>query len=297
MQAEPMSGTLNTVVVAGAGTMGQGIAQLCATLGLQTLLYDVQEEGLNKARHGIAQNLQQNVAKGRLSEEDAAKIQQRIIYTHRLEDAVGDMLIEAIVEQAAPKQALFLAMEQQNGPQFIIASNTSSIPMEVLSQGLSRPERVVGLHFFNPATIMKLVEVISGPQTLPSVAQQAEDLAQRMNKIVVRAQDAPGFIVNRVARPYYAESLRLLNAGGLTHQDIDRLMESVGFRMGPFRLMDLIGVDTNLSVTTSIYQGLGCPARFEPSPIQQRLVQEGHHGRKSGQGFYSYPPPDGSKTN
>ena len=169
--------------------------------------------------------------------------------------------------------------------------------MGVLSEGLSRPERVVGLHFFNPATIMKLVEVISGPQTLPSVAQQAEDLALRMNKIVVRAQDAPGFIVNRVARPYYAESLRLLATGDFAHQDIDRLMESVGFRMGPFRLMDLIGVDTNLSVTTSIYQGLGCPPRFEPSPIQQGLVLEGHHGRKSGQGFYPYPPNDGSSAN
>jgi 3-hydroxybutyryl-CoA dehydrogenase len=203
------------------------------------------------------------------------------------------MLIEAIVEQAAPKQALFRSMEQQNSPHFIMASNTSSIPMEVLSEGLTRPERVVGLHFFNPATVMKLVEVISGPKTLASVAAQAGDLALRMNKIVVRAKDAPGFIVNRVARPYYAESLRLLGAGGLALEDIDRLMESVGFRMGPFRLMDLIGVDTNLSVTASIHEGLGAPRRFEPSPIQQNLVQQGHYGRKSGQGFYPYPKHEG----
>ncbi|MBM3936805.1 MAG: 3-hydroxybutyryl-CoA dehydrogenase [Sphingomonadales bacterium] len=285
--------TLNTIIVAGAGTMGQGIAQLCATLGKQTIMYDVSQEGLTKARQAIDQNLYQSVAKGRLAAEKVATIQTRIVYTTRLEDAVGDMLIEAIVEQTAPKKALFRVLEQQNSPQFIIASNTSSIPMEVLSEGLSRPERVVGLHFFNPATVMKLVEVISGPQTLACVAQQAEDLALLMNKTVVRAKDAPGFIVNRVARPYYAESLRLLGAGGLVHEDIDRLLESVGFRMGPFRLMDLIGVDTNLSVTTSIYEGLGCPKRFEPNPIQQSMVLQGHHGRKSGQGFYPYSKDEG----
>lgn len=288
MQAENMAGAPHTIIVAGAGTMGQGIAQLCASLGIQTILYDVSQEGLNKARQSITKSLDQGVSKGRMSEAEADVLLSRIVYTPRIEDAVGDMVIEAIVEKAGPKQHLFRALEQQNSPQFIIASNTSSIPMEILAEGLARPERVVGLHFFNPATIMKLVEVISGPQTLASVAQEVEDLALRMNKIVVRAQDAPGFIVNRVARPYYAESLRLLGGGGLEVGDIDRLLESIGFRMGPFKLMDLIGVDTNLSVTTSIYEGLGCPPRFEPNPIQQRLVHEGHHGRKSSRGFYTY---------
>jgi 3-hydroxybutyryl-CoA dehydrogenase len=275
-------------MVAGAGTMGQGIAQLCVEAGLPTLVYDVSVGMLQKAKAGIEAALDVRVAKGKLNESEAERFKSMLQYSDRTEDLRGDLLIEAVVESAEIKRRLFATVEAQNGPQTVLASNTSSIPMEQLAEGLARPERVVGLHFFNPAPVMKLVEVIRGPMTKPDVAQRVHALAQTMGKIVVHAQDSPGFIVNRVARPYYAESLRIVGEGGVQSQDLDRLMESVGFRMGPFRLMDLIGVDTNLAVTTSVYEGLGRPPRFEPHPVQINKVAQGHNGRKSGQGFYDY---------
>jgi 3-hydroxybutyryl-CoA dehydrogenase len=276
------------VMVAGAGTMGQGIAQLCVEAGLPTLVYDVSVGMLQKAKAGIEAAWDVRVAKGKLNESEAERFKSMLQYSDRTEDLRGDLLIEAVVESAEIKRRLFATVEAQNGPQTVLASNTSSIPMEQLAEGLARPERVVGLHFFNPAPVMKLVEVIRGPMTKPDVAQRVHALAQTMGKIVVHAQDSPGFIVNRVARPYYAESLRIVGEGGVQPQDLDRLMESVGFRMGPFRLMDLIGVDTNLAVTTSVYEGLGRPPRFEPHPVQINKVAQGHNGRKSGQGFYDY---------
>jgi len=275
-------------MVAGAGTMGQGIAQLCVEAGLPTLVYDVSVGMLQKAKAGIEAAWDVRVAKGKLNESEAKRFKSMLQYSDRTEDLRGDLLIEAVVESAEIKRRLFATVEAQNGPQTVLASNTSSIPMEQLAEGLARPERVVGLHFFNPAPVMKLVEVIRGPMTKPDVAQRVHALAQTMGKIVVHAQDSPGFIVNRVARPYYAESLRIVGEGGVQSQDLDRLMESVGFRMGPFRLMDLIGVDTNLAVTTSVYEGLGRPPRFEPHPVQINKVAQGHNGRKSGQGFYDY---------
>jgi len=275
-------------MVAGAGTMGQGIAQLCVEAGLPTLVYDVSVGMLQKAKAGIEAAWDVRVAKGKLNESEAERFKSMLQYSDRTEDLRGDLLIEAVVESAEIKRRLFATVEAQNGPQTVLASNTSSIPMEQLAEGLARPERVVGLHFFNPAPVMKLVEVIQGPMTKPDVAQRVHALAQTMGKIVVHAQDSPGFIVNRVARPYYAESLRIVGEGGVQPQDLDRLMESVGFRMGPFRLMDLIGVDTNLAVTTSVYEGLGRPSRFEPHPVQINKVDKGHNGRKSGQGFYDY---------
>jgi len=275
-------------MVAGAGTMGQGIAQLCVEAGLPTLVYDVSVGMLQKAKASIEAAWDVRVAKGKLNESEAERFKSMLQYSDRTEDLRGDLLIEAVVESAEIKRRLFATVEAQNGPQTVLASNTSSIPMEQLAEGLARPERVVGLHFFNPAPVMKLVEVIQGPMTKPDVAQRVHALAQTMGKIVVHAQDSPGFIVNRVARPYYAESLRIVGEGGVQSQDLDRLMESVGFRMGPFRLMDLIGVDTNLAVTTSVYEGLGRPPRFEPHPVQINKVAQGHNGRKSGQGFYDY---------
>ncbi|MEY5051544.1 MAG: hypothetical protein RIS78_97 [Bacteroidota bacterium] len=270
--------------------MGQGIAQLCVEAGLPTLVYDVSSAMLPKAKTAIEAAWDARVAKGKLNESDAERFKSMLQYSDRSEDLRGDLLIEAVIESASVKRALFGTVEAQNGPETVLASNTSSIPMEQLAEGLARPERVVGLHFFNPAPVMKLVEVIRGPLTSPDVAERVDALAKTMGKIVVHAQDSPGFIVNRVARPYYAESLRLVGDGGVTPQDLDRLMESVGFRMGPFRLMDLIGVDTNLSVTTSVYEGLGRPPRFEPHPVQKNKVAQGHNGRKSGRGFYDYTP-------
>lgn len=277
------------IAVAGAGTMGQGIAQLCAQAGYRTLLYDVNPEGIVHAASAIRRSLQSAVDKRRLRQEDCDLIYQRIEFSADPDALIGDLLVEAIVEAPHPKQALFREAERRNTPDMILASNTSSIPMEVLADGLERPERVVGLHFFNPATVMKLVEVIKGPRTLDSVVRKVSAFAARLGKTVVHAKDAPGFIVNRVARPYYAESLRLLAENQGDVPSIDAVMEARGFRMGPFRLMDLIGVDTNLSVTGSIYDGMGRPPRFAPHPVQQDKVQRGLHGRKSGAGFYSYP--------
>jgi len=271
--------------------MGQGIAQLCVEAGLPTLVYDVSVAMLQKAKAVIEAAWDVRVAKGKLNESEAERFKSMLQYSDRTEDLRGDLLIEAVVESAEIKRRLFATVEAQNGPQTVLASNTSSIPMEQLAEGLARPERVVGLHFFNPAPVMKLVEVIRGPLTLSDVAERVDALAKTMGKIVVHAQDSPGFIVNRVARPYYAESLRIVGEGGVQPQDLDRLMESVGFRMGPFRLMDLIGVDTNLAVTTSVYEGLGRPPRFEPHPVQINKVAQGHNGRKSGQGFYDYSQP------
>jgi 3-hydroxybutyryl-CoA dehydrogenase len=179
-------------------------------------------------------------------------------------------------------------LEELNSPSTIMASNTSSIPITQIGAGLQRPENLVGMHFFNPAYIMKLVEVISGASTQNHVATKVYNLAKQMGKVPVMAKDSPGFIVNRVARHYYVEALKILEENVCDNEGIDRLMESSGFKMGPFRLMDLIGVDTNFSVTTSMYHSFHQDGKFRPSRIQQQKVDAGHHGRKSGKGFYEY---------
>jgi 3-hydroxybutyryl-CoA dehydrogenase len=193
-----------------------------------------------------------------------------------------------VVEKLEVKQSLFAELEAINGPETILATNTSSIPITQIARGLSRPERLVGIHFFNPAHLMKLVEIISGAVTDSQVAQQSFDWAVSLGKKAVYAADAPGFIVNRVARHYYVEGLKVLEEQVASMEAIDRLCEASGFKMGPFRLMDLIGVDTNYSVTSSMYELFGYDAKFRPSRIQKQKVDAGHHGRKSGQGFYTY---------
>jgi 3-hydroxybutyryl-CoA dehydrogenase len=198
------------------------------------------------------------------------------------------MFIEAVVEKLDVKIDLFLKLAGQNEPNCVLASNTSSIPITQIASGVPNPERVVGVHFFNPAHIMKLVEVISGAHTKPEIAQQVFELIEKIGKVPVMAKDSPGFIVNRVARHYYVEALKLLEEGVADIETIDALMERLGFKMGPFRLMDLIGVDTNFSVTNSMFEQFYFDEKFRPSRIQKQKVDAGFHGRKTAKGFYTY---------
>lgn len=279
---------IKKVAVIGAGTMGQGIAQVCAMAGLEVLLYDLNSEMLSKAVQTISKNLDKGIEKGKVSQKLKEETLDNIRVTEAEEELLADLIIEAIVEKLDVKQSLFKRLEAINSENTILASNTSSIPITRIASVLERPQNFVGMHFFNPAHIMKLVEVISGVSTDPNVAETVYDLALKLGKQPVHAQDAPGFIVNRVARHFYVEGLKVLEEGVSDVNGIDRLIEASGFRMGPFRLMDLIGVDTNYSVTESMFNAFHQDSKFRPSRIQQQKVDAGHHGRKSGKGFYKY---------
>ncbi len=279
---------IQKIAVVGAGTMGQGIAQVSAMAGYQVLLYDIKPEMLDKAKAQITKQLDKGIERGKVTEALKAETLDRIAYSTDFDDLKAEVVIEAILERLDIKRDLFQKLEKLNGPDAILASNTSSIPITRIAAALDHPERFVGMHFFNPAHIMKLVEVISGAATSTAVAQTIFELAQKLGKKPVMANDAPGFIVNRVARHFYVEGLKVLEEGVADVAGIDRLVESSGFRMGPFRLMDLIGVDTNFSVTTSMFEAFHQDAKFRPSRIQQQKVDAGHHGRKSGRGFYDY---------
>jgi 3-hydroxybutyryl-CoA dehydrogenase len=280
--------TINTIAIAGAGTMGAGIAQVTAQAGIRTLLYDVNEHMLVKAHQSIEKSFETLAAKGKISADDAAKFAALITYTHQLNDLKCDLLIESIVEKLTVKQEFFKAVAAINSEQTILATNTSSIPVTQIAAAVPNPKRFLGIHFFNPAPVMKLVEIISGAETDAEVAKYCTDFITSLGKTCVQAADAPGFIVNRVARHYYVEALKLAEERVADFETIDALMENIGFKMGPFRLMDLIGVDTNFSVTSSIYNLFHQDGKFRPSRIQQQKVDAGHHGRKSGKGFYTY---------
>ena len=279
---------INTLAVVGAGTMGLGIAQLGVQHGLPTILFDLNPVALDKAQAAIAVGLGKLVAKSRLTSEARDAALARLTLTTDLGTVQADLIIEAVVERLDVKHQLFQELALVNLPTTILASNTSSLPITQLAAPVPHPERVVGLHFFNPAPLMALVEVISGVATAPAVADAAEALARRLGKTPVRAADAPGFIVNRVARHYYVESLKIVEEQVAPFEVVDELLEASGFKMGPFRLMDLIGVDTNFSVTSAMFASFHQDAKFRPSRIQQQKVDAGHHGRKTGQGFYTY---------
>jgi 3-hydroxybutyryl-CoA dehydrogenase len=279
---------IKTIGIVGAGTMGQGIAQICAQAGYKTILFDINASVLEKAQQTTTINLNKGIERGKLTEADKTTALANLTFTGNTLDLHCDVIIEAIVERLEVKQSIFKELADINTPDTILASNTSSIPITRIAAGVPNPERVVGMHFFNPAHIMKLVEVISGAATSPEVARTIEQLALKLEKTPVMAQDSPGFIVNRVARHYYVEGLKLLEEGVADVETIDKLMQASGFKMGPFELMDLIGVDTNFSVTTSMFEAFHYDPKFRPSRIQQQKVDAGHHGRKSGKGFYNY---------
>ena len=279
---------IQTIAIAGAGTMGSGIAQVCATAGLNVILFDIMPAMLERARVNIEKSLESLVSKGKITSENKIDILGKLRFTHVIADLKADLILEAVVERLEIKHEFFQAVAAINAPDCILATNTSSIPVTQIAAKIPNPGRVVGIHFFNPAPIMKLVEIISGVQTENSVAQDCLQWVTSLGKKCVMAKDAPGFIVNRVARHYYVEGLKVLEEHVASFEDIDALMESSGFKMGPFRLMDLIGVDTNFSVTSSIYQLFHEDAKFRPSRIQQQKVDAGYHGKKSGKGFYAY---------
>lgn len=280
---------IHTLCVCGAGTMGSGIAQAAAQAGVFTILYDLNPVVLENAQNAIRKNLQQLTEKGKLPPGAQEQILERLQFTGDLQSCLADMFIEAIVEKTEAKVALFNQLAEINHSECIFATNTSSLSVTAIAGQVQHPERVIGLHFFNPATVMKLVEVVKTDYTDAGILEATLALARQLGKVPVVCRDAPGFIVNRVARPYYIEALRQAETGNIPIADIDSIMEATGFRMGPFRLMDLIGHDVNYAVSCSVYEQLGQPARLRPSPLQEANVQRGALGRKTGEGFYRYP--------
>ena len=279
------------VVVCGAGTMGRGIAQVAAQNGFPTILYDLQESILQQARTAIGESLDLLVSKGKLSEENKSEVYRRLEFSSEIEHCKADLIIEAVIEISGVKIGLFNQLAAFNSTETIFATNTSSLSVSQIAEGIPNPERVVGMHFFNPAPVMKLVEVVKAEHTSSQTIQKIFSVAKRLQKTPVLCKDAPGFIVNHVARPYYIESLRLIEEGFTDFFTIDSLLESTGFKMGPFKLMDLIGNDINFAVSCSVYQQLGEPPRLKPSRIQEEKVKKGELGKKTGKGYYSYNAP------
>ena len=285
-----MNGLQKTsVLVVGAGIMGAGIAQVAAQAGHPVWLYDMREGAAQSALEKLHASLGALVAKGKMQADDVAGLLARITPVASLQDAArSTLVVEAIVEQVEAKRALWLQLEAIVGADCVFASNTSSISITAMAQGLRHPERLVGMHFFNPVPLMKLVEVVSGLHTAPQIAADVFALAQSWGKVAVHARSTPGFIVNRIARPYYAEALALLQEQCTSPVVLDACLKAIGFRMGPCELMDLIGHDTNFAVTQSVYQANFFDKRYVPSLLQRELVDGGLLGRKSGRGIYDY---------
>ena len=277
-----------TLCICGAGTMGRAIAQISAQSGIDTVLYDVDAAMLEQASLLIKKDLQLLVEKNKISAGDMQVVFGSLRFTSEIEDCTGDIIIEAIIEKTEVKVDLFNRLAAYNKPDTVFASNTSSLSITALAEKTDLPERVIGMHFFNPATIMKLVEVVNTFYTNEKTTATIIELAKKMGKTCVICKDAPGFIVNHVARPYYLESLRLVEQELSDYETIDILMEATGFKMGPFKLMDLIGNDINYAVSCSVYDGLLQPARLKPSTLQKEKLLNGALGKKTGKGFYQY---------
>ncbi|HYC29276.1 MAG TPA: 3-hydroxyacyl-CoA dehydrogenase NAD-binding domain-containing protein [Chitinophagaceae bacterium] len=279
---------IHTICICGAGTMGSGIAQVAAQSGFRTILYDVNGDMVMKAAHKIQQDLDALETKNKITGTQKHETLGRLQYTSSPDDCRADVIIEAIIEKIDVKVELFNQLATINSNASIFATNTSSLSVSAIAEKTKFPDRVVGMHFFNPAPIMKLVEVVQAAQTDAEVTETIYELAKQMNKTPVLCKDAPGFIVNHVARPYYLEALKLVEMGVTDFETIDRLMEASGFKMGPFKLMDLIGNDVNYAVSCSVYEAMSKPERLRPSPIQKERVDKGELGRKTGKGYYNY---------
>lgn len=281
---------IESVTVLGSGTMGRGIAQSAALAGYSVRLYDLTNELLDKARQAIHAAIDDGVRRGKTSPDTAAGTKARLRTTTDLDEAArSDLIIEAAPEDLALKRDLFARLDAAAPPGTILASNTSSLSISALAGATARPDRVIGLHYFNPAHIMPLVEIVRGDLTGDATVKACREFVARLGKTPVICRDTPAFIVNRVARPFYGEALRLLNEGTADVATIDELLRSVGFRMGPLELLDLIGIDVNLAVTRSVYDAFFQDPKYRPHPIQQRMVDSGRLGRKTGRGFYEYP--------
>lgn len=280
----------SAIGIVGAGTMGTGIAQIAATFGHDVYLYDAFPDQLKKSEEGLVKILNRQVEKQRMNQSEVDGILSRIHFVDHINDFKQcGLIMEAIVEDLPTKKDQFARIEAIADKNAVLATNTSSLSIASISAALKRPQRFLGIHFFNPAPLMKLVEIIPGISTDPSVTEKARALIDSWQKVTVQAKDTPGFIVNRVARPFYGEALRIYEEGIADHATIDWAMKELGgFRMGPFELMDLIGHDVNYKVTESVFKEFYYDPRFKPSFAQKRLVEAGRLGKKSGLGFYDY---------
>ena len=279
---------MSTICICGAGTMGSGIAQVSASAGFQTILFDLNASVLASAKERIHKDLDKLVHKQKITTDKKQEIISHLFFTSDIQQCIADVVIEAIVEKPEAKVGLFNQLAGLNSSSTIFASNTSSLSITDLAGQIDGPERVAGLHFFNPATIMKLVEIVKAEKTSEEVIDMLFELTRKFGKTGVVCKDSPGFIVNRVARPYYIESLRLAEEGVADFETIDRVLENSGFKMGPFKLMDLIGNDVNYAVSCSVFEQLNQPDRLKPSYIQKEKVDAGELGKKTGKGYYNY---------
>ncbi len=276
------------VGVVGAGTMGAGIAESAALAGMSVVVLDVGKDALDRGRRTVEKDLDRRVKKGRISEDERGETLNRISMTTSLKDlADAPLIVEAVVEDLDLKKKVFADLEGVVGADAVLASNTSSLSVAGIAAGATHPERVVGMHFFNPVPAMKLVEVVTGPSTAPEAVCRTEEVAEGLGKTPIRVSDTPGFVVNRVARPFYLEALRMVEAGGKPGE-VDVALRGAGFRMGPLELADLIGMDVNLAVSESLFERYYYAPRFRPSFLQRSMVEAGTLGRKSGRGFYDY---------
>lgn len=278
------------VAIIGSGTMGSGIAQVAATAGCEVKIYDTNQDALNKSKANLDVTLSKLVEKAKIDESEKSRIQNNISYAHTMgELSHSDLVIEAIIENLEIKRKLFSELENYVSPETILASNTSSLSIASIAASCQKPERVIGIHFFNPAPLMQLVEVVPAVQTSDEVLQQSVQTITDWKKVVAVAKDTPGFIVNRVARPFYSESLRMYEEGVADFATIDWSLKTIGeFKMGPFELMDFIGHDVNYIVTETVFTAFYFDPKFKPSFTQKRLLEAGFLGRKSGRGFYNY---------
>ncbi|HMQ79335.1 MAG TPA: 3-hydroxyacyl-CoA dehydrogenase NAD-binding domain-containing protein [Ignavibacteria bacterium] len=282
---------IKKIGIIGAGTMGSGIAAASAINGFETLLYDISPEAVQKAVSGISKGFQKLEEKGKIDAAKRKTAEEKIVQINDLTGlAVCDIIIEAAIENIDLKKELYKKLDEISKPDAILATNTSSFSITSISTAVKKnPGRVAGMHFFNPANIMKLVEVIKGEFTSEETVNTVTQLCKELGKVPVLCMDTPAFIVNRVARAFYGESLKIMGEENLDPELVDTVMkEEGGFAMGPFELMDLIGIDVNLSVTKSVYEAFFYDQKYKPSPIQQKMVDSGLLGRKTKQGFYKY---------